>query len=71
MVSRIISNCIMGFEERVMEHDDVKQAKQSLAISLHAFSDLSCVSPVVFLFLLKESYIYGMLIFCTVLLGGC
>ncbi|XP_021836762.2 uncharacterized protein [Spinacia oleracea] len=49
----------MGFEERVMEHDDVKQAKQSLAISLHAFSDLSCVSPVVFLFLLKESYIYG------------
>lgn len=42
-----------------MEQDDVKQNEQSRALRLHAFSDLSCVSPVVFLFLLKESYIYG------------
>ncbi|XP_021772775.1 uncharacterized protein LOC110736781 isoform X1 [Chenopodium quinoa] len=49
----------MGFQERVVEHDDVKQDEHSGALSLHAFSDLSCVSPVVFLFLLKESYIYG------------
>ncbi|XP_010674126.1 uncharacterized protein LOC104890363 isoform X2 [Beta vulgaris subsp. vulgaris] len=49
----------MGLEKRVAEHNDVKQDNQSRALCLHAFSDLSCVSPVVFLYLLKESYIYG------------
>ncbi|KAL2941152.1 Exonuclease mut-7-like protein [Bienertia sinuspersici] len=59
MVPRIISNCVMGLEERDTEHNEVKQNEEVLALSLHAFSDLSCVTPVVFLYLLKESYIYG------------
>lgn len=49
----------MGFKERVVKHDEANQDEESWAISLHAFSDLSSVSPVVFLYLLKESYIYG------------
>ncbi|CAO2836618.1 unnamed protein product [Amaranthus hypochondriacus] len=49
----------MDFEDKVVEQDGANQDEQPLALSLHSFSDLSCVSPVVFLYLLKESYIYG------------
>lgn len=30
-------------------------------LCLHSFSDLTHVSPVVFVYLLKESYFYGMI----------
>ncbi|GAB4835758.1 hypothetical protein Ancab_000667 [Ancistrocladus abbreviatus] len=50
----------MGFEERVpdlcIEKDNTEPR---LTLSLHAFSDLSRVSPVVFVYLLKECYICG------------
>ena len=49
----------MDFEDRVVAQDAANQDEQPWALSLHSFSDLSCVSPVVFLYLLKESYIYG------------
>ncbi|KAK9692056.1 hypothetical protein RND81_09G238300 [Saponaria officinalis] len=49
----------MGFMEIGAEDDNVESAEQSWALSLHTFSDLSSVSPVVFLFLLKECYVYG------------
>ncbi|EEF49941.1 3-5 exonuclease, putative [Ricinus communis] len=47
----------MGLEETI----DIKKdkANQTLTICLHAFSDLTYVSPVVFLYLLKECYIHG------------
>ncbi|XP_052194123.1 uncharacterized protein LOC127802389 isoform X2 [Diospyros lotus] len=35
------------------------RARQGVALSLHAFSDLSHVSPVVFVYLLKECYAHG------------
>ncbi|KAL9234948.1 hypothetical protein vseg_009758 [Gypsophila vaccaria] len=49
----------MGFKEKGVVGDDVVAAEQSRALSLHTFSDLSSVSPVVFLFLLKECYVHG------------
>lgn len=53
------NNFTMGVVERVAEHVDERTEKQSWALSLHAFSDLSSVSPVVFLYLLKECYFCG------------
>ncbi|KAH9616634.1 hypothetical protein KSS87_003066 [Heliosperma pusillum] len=49
----------MGFMEKGVKNDNVVSTEQSCALSLHTFSDLSSVSPVVFLFLLKECYVYG------------
>ncbi|XP_074320948.1 uncharacterized protein LOC141657570 isoform X2 [Silene latifolia] len=49
----------MGFMEKGVENDNVASTEQSCALCLHTFSDLSSVSPVVFLFLLKECYVYG------------
>lgn len=49
----------MGFVERVVEPVDVATDKQSWTLRQHAFSDLSHVSPVVFLYLLKECYFCG------------
>ncbi|KAK9673293.1 hypothetical protein RND81_12G158300 [Saponaria officinalis] len=49
----------MGFKKKDVEGDDVASPEQSWTLSLHTFSDLSSVSPVVFLFLLKECYVYG------------
>ncbi|KAF8387785.1 hypothetical protein HHK36_026440 [Tetracentron sinense] len=50
----------MGSEEKVGEIQKEK-AHQTWTICLHAFSDLSCVSPVVFVYLLKEYYVRGTL----------
>lgn len=50
----------MGLEERVTElHNNKDKTHQAWTICMHSYSDLSCVSPVVFLYLLKECYAYG------------
>ncbi|KAK9293341.1 hypothetical protein L1049_021333 [Liquidambar formosana] len=50
----------MGLEERVPElYDNMDKTHQAWTICMHAFSDLSSMSPVVFLYLLKECYIHG------------
>ncbi|KDP23413.1 hypothetical protein JCGZ_23246 [Jatropha curcas] len=50
----------MGLEEGVLELQNKKEkTHQTLEICVHAFSDLTYVSPVVFLYLLKECYIHG------------
>ncbi|KAF2324000.1 hypothetical protein GH714_006088 [Hevea brasiliensis] len=49
----------MGLEERVPNLHNEKEKAQTLTLSVHAFSDLTHVSPVVFLYLLKECYIHG------------
>ncbi|KAJ9180321.1 hypothetical protein P3X46_008582 [Hevea brasiliensis] len=49
----------MGLEERVPNLHNEKEKAQTLTLSVHAFSDLTYVSPVVFLYLLKECYIHG------------
>jgi hypothetical protein len=52
----------MGLEERVAGLPNKKdKTDQTGTICVHAFSDLSYISPVVFLYLLKECYIHGML----------
>ncbi|GMH11339.1 hypothetical protein Nepgr_013180 [Nepenthes gracilis] len=58
--SRKLNISSMGFEERVAELPiDKDKAEPHLTLSLHAFSDLSRISPVVFLYLLKECYVCG------------
>ncbi|CBI39571.3 hypothetical protein VitviT2T_020864 [Vitis vinifera] len=50
----------MGLEETVTElHNNKDKTHQAWTICMHSYSDLSCVSPVVFLYLLKECYAYG------------
>ncbi|KAJ9681794.1 hypothetical protein PVL29_017932 [Vitis rotundifolia] len=50
----------MGLEERVTElHNNKDKTHQAWTICMHSYSDLSCVSPVVFLYLLKECYASG------------
>ncbi|TKY52290.1 Exonuclease mut-7 [Spatholobus suberectus] len=50
----------MGLEENVAETGYTKDnASQMWTLCTHAFYDLTHVSPVVFLFLLKECYYYG------------
>ncbi|XP_059440089.1 uncharacterized protein LOC132172583 isoform X3 [Corylus avellana] len=50
----------MGLEERVADlHNKKDKTDQTGTICVHAFSDLSYISPVVFLYLLKECYIHG------------
>lgn len=58
---RFSTICAMGLNRRIRKaNTDVNN--QELTISLHSFSDLSHVSPVVFLYLLKECYIHGTII---------
>ncbi|GLT37960.1 hypothetical protein SLA2020_122390 [Shorea laevis] len=50
----------MGFEENIVKlPDGTNKTCQEKTISVHAFSDLTHVSPVVFLYLLKECYAHG------------
>ncbi|GKV31973.1 hypothetical protein SLEP1_g40621 [Rubroshorea leprosula] len=50
----------MGFEENIVKlPDGTNKTCQDKTISVHAFSDLTHVSPVVFLYLLKECYAHG------------
>lgn len=51
----------MGFEENIVKlPEGANKACQGKTVSVHAFSDLTHVSPVVFLYLLKECYAHGM-----------
>lgn len=50
----------MGLAEHVAEIHNKKDHATS-TLCLHAFSDLAHVPPVVFLYLLKECYFYGMI----------
>ncbi|EXC13329.1 hypothetical protein L484_012757 [Morus notabilis] len=50
----------MGLEERFAElHVDKEKAPETWSICKHAFCDLTCISPLVFLYLLKGCYIHG------------
>ncbi|GLT47671.1 hypothetical protein SLA2020_213470 [Shorea laevis] len=50
----------MGLEENIVRRPDRRnETGQEKTICLHAFSDLAHVSPVVFLYLLKECYFHG------------
>ncbi|XP_059648442.1 uncharacterized protein LOC132294556 isoform X2 [Cornus florida] len=49
----------MGLDGSVAELENRDNVHQAWAIYMHAFSDLSHVSPVVFLYLLKECYFNG------------
>lgn len=50
----------MGFEEKAIKLQ-VKEEKacETKTICLHAFTDLTYVTPIVFLYLLKECYVHG------------
>ncbi|XP_052482670.1 uncharacterized protein LOC105782767 isoform X5 [Gossypium raimondii] len=50
----------MGFEEKAIKLQ-VKEEKacETKKICLHAFTDLTYVAPIVFLYLLKECYVHG------------
>ncbi|KAF7817961.1 Exonuclease mut-7-like isoform A [Senna tora] len=53
-------NSGMGLKENVSEiHNKKNRACQTSTLCMHAFYDLAHVSPVVFLYLLKECYFYG------------
>lgn len=49
----------MAGDERFEDLKKGNGTQNAQSISLHAFSDLSHVSPLMFLYLLKESYICG------------
>ncbi|XP_009612152.1 uncharacterized protein [Nicotiana tomentosiformis] len=49
----------MGLNEKPLHLHSRNKVQHPLAVSRHAFGDLSNVSPVVFLYLLKECYVYG------------
>lgn len=55
---RFSTICAMDSDGSVQEHKS-ETTHQAWTISMHAFSDLTHVSPVVFLYLLKECYIHG------------
>ncbi|XP_038714817.1 uncharacterized protein LOC120008533 [Tripterygium wilfordii] len=48
----------MGLDQRIQELQS-NADKTSLTICVHTFGDLTYVSPVVFLYLLKECYVHG------------
>lgn len=51
----------MGFDQSVAEPlDPIDQTHLAWKITVHSLCDLSYISPVVFLYLLKECYICGM-----------
>lgn len=51
----------MGLDQTVAEPlDPIDQTHLAWKIAVHSLSDLSYISPVVFLYLLKECYIRGM-----------
>ncbi|CAN1161546.1 Exonuclease mut-7 homolog [Linum perenne] len=51
---------LMGLEKEVLLlHGDGDEGHPSLTVSVHSFSDLTHISPVVFLYLLKECYVHG------------
>lgn len=54
-----------GFDEasKVTEFEGPFGESQC-SICLHSFADLSHVSPAAFMYLLKECYIYGMVLYC-------
>lgn len=49
----------MGVDEKTLELSSDGMTHEEWSISRHVYSDLTKVSPVVFLYLLKECYIYG------------
>ncbi|KAK4339716.1 hypothetical protein RND71_041178 [Anisodus tanguticus] len=49
----------MGVNEKLLHLHNQNKVQHPLAVSRHALCDLSNVSPVVFLYLLKECYVYG------------
>lgn len=49
----------MTMDEWVEDLQSRDETQKAWSISVHAFSDLSHVSPLMFLYLLKESYICG------------
>lgn len=50
----------MGFEEKAIKLQvKVEKACETKRICLHAFTDLTYVAPIVFLYLLKECYVHG------------
>ncbi|KAL8188854.1 hypothetical protein R6Q57_029609 [Mikania cordata] len=49
----------MGIEGKTLKLSSGSMTHREWSISLHAYSDLTNVSPLVFLYLLKECYIYG------------
>ena len=51
----------MDLDGRVAELQSEDSIHKEWVICLHAFSDLSRVSPVVFLYLLKECYACGII----------
>ncbi|CAK9157743.1 unnamed protein product [Ilex paraguariensis] len=56
---RVLSFSTMGLDARVFELSNKYKTHRAWAISMHTFSDLSRVSPLVFLYLLRECYAYG------------
>lgn len=54
----------MGLEEEVLreQHSEMETCR-AWTLSVHAFSDLTYISPVVFIYLLKECYIHGISFF--------
>lgn len=49
----------MAVDEKLKDMRKGNETEHAWPISMHAFSDLSHVSPLMFLYLLKESYICG------------
>ncbi|WJX13345.1 hypothetical protein P8452_03743 [Trifolium repens] len=49
----------MGLEENIVEVDNKEDSDCEWTLCKHTFYDLSHVSPVVFMFMLKECYYYG------------
>ncbi|KAJ9538267.1 hypothetical protein OSB04_031000 [Centaurea solstitialis] len=49
----------MGVDDKSLKLSTCGVSHQESSISLHAYSDLTNVSPVVFLYLLKECYVHG------------
>ncbi|KAL4588387.1 hypothetical protein LXL04_001271 [Taraxacum kok-saghyz] len=59
---------IMGVDDKTLKlsSDGMTITHQEWPMSLHAYSDLTNVSPVVFLYLLKECYLYGKLLISSI-----
>ncbi|KAJ0700273.1 putative DNA helicase [Helianthus annuus] len=49
----------MGVEEKTLKLSGGSMSHEEWSMSRHAYSDLTNVSPLVFLYLLKECYVYG------------
>lgn len=60
-IQGIYALMIMGcLEEVTQEGPETNQHNDECSICLHAFSDLSHVPPAIFIYLLKDCYVYGM-----------